>query len=410
MEAVLATIAAGKIPVDRLTTHRFPIERAADAYELITSGREPYLGVVLQYPEAPQRAVRRVELGRTSRARAGDTRISVIGAGNFARLVLLPALARVAGVSWRGICTAKGVTAEHTGRKYDFVFATTDTEEILRDPDTDAVIIAVRHHLHADLAIAALRAGKHVFVEKPLCIQPDELSTVEACVAEMGDRCPVLMVGFNRRFSQGLALLRAHFADVRPLSVSYRFATAELPAATWPHDPEVGGGRIVGEACHAIDTCVALVGSPPVRVFAESVAKLGGIETTDDRVFITLRHADGSVSSISYQAGGDRSGPAERIEVFGGGRTATLSDWNRIETWHQGRRRRASGGKDKGHAAELGAFVRACREGGPWPILWEHIYGTTWASLMAVRSLRTGYPIGIDEPLEAAADEPTETS
>jgi predicted dehydrogenase len=125
-------------------------------------------------------------------------------------------------------------------------------------------------------------------------------------------------------------------------------------------------------------------------------------------VFITLRHADRSVSSISYQAGGDRSGPAERIEVFGGGRTATLTDWNRIELWRDGRRRRASGGKDKGHGAELGAFVRACREGGPWPIPWEHIYGTTWASLMAVRSLRTGCPIGIHEPLEAAADEHTE--
>src|SRR5207244_1353450 len=188
---------------------------------------------------------------------------------------------------------------------------------------------------------------------------------------------PLLMVGFNRRFSAAVRELRHHFAGVEPLSVSYRFAPGELPPGSWPQDLEIGGGRIVGEACHPIDTCAAIVCSPPVRVFAESVAKVGAIRTTDDRVFITLRHANGSISSISYQAGGDRSGPTERIEVFGGGRTATVEGWDTVEMWAGNRRSRAPGHKDKGHANEFRAFVDACRSGGAWPIPWAHLYATT---------------------------------
>src|SRR5690606_22649485 len=148
---------------------------------------------------------------------------------------------------------------------------------------------------------------------------------------------------------------------VSPLSISYRFAPGAIPRSVWVQDEDVGGGRIVGEACHAIDTCTALAGSPPVRVYAESAGKVGGVETTDDRVMITLRHASGSISQISYQAGGDRAGPTERIEVFGGGRTGTVEGFGEIHLWSGGREKVVSGGKNKGHAAELETFVAACR-------------------------------------------------
>ncbi|MEW6735530.1 MAG: Gfo/Idh/MocA family oxidoreductase, partial [Acidobacteriota bacterium] len=246
---------------------------------------------------------------------------------------------------------------------------------------------------HAELVIAGLRAGKHVFVEKPLCINPAELAAIESCIEELGDHCPVLMVGFNRRFAPALSILQRHFAQTGPLSVSYRFATAQLPANSWTQDEDIGGGRIIGEACHAIDTCAALIGSPATRVYAESLAKVHGIETTDDRVFITLRHTDGSVSNISYQAGGDRAAAGERIEVYGGGHTGILDNWETIELWRDNSRTRERGGKDKGHAAELEKFLTICRNGGDWPISWEHIYGTSWASLAAVQSLREGLPI-----------------
>ena len=201
------------------------------------------------------------------------------------------------------------------------------------------------------------------------------------------------MVGFNRRFAPATAQVRAHFAGVLPLSVGFRFAPGVIPKDAWPQDEDVGGGRIVGEACHAIDTCTAIVGSPPVRVYAESVGNVGGVETTDDRVVITCRHANGALSTVSYQAGGDRAGPVERVEVFGGGRTAIIEEWDRIDLWKGSQVERARAGKDKGHAAELSAFVDACRQGGRWPIPWDQLYGVAWASLMAVASLRQGLPI-----------------
>src|SRR2546430_4786590 len=149
--------------------------------------------------------------------------------------------------------------------------------------DTAAVFLATRHDLHAELVIAALRAGKHVFVEKPLCIRAEELERIAACIEELGDHCPLLTVGFNRRFAPATKHVKEFFAGARPLSLSYRFSPGYIPSDHWTQDEEVGGGRIVGEACHAIDTCVAIAGSPPVKVYAESVAKSGGIETSDDR-------------------------------------------------------------------------------------------------------------------------------
>jgi predicted dehydrogenase/threonine dehydrogenase-like Zn-dependent dehydrogenase len=400
MEAVLDLMAAGKLPVDKLTTHRFHVDAAPAAYNLITTRCEAHLGVLLQYPTTDiSHRVRRLEL-RTRPVPSRALGVSVVGAGNFARLVMMPALAKYSDLTFRGICTGKGLNAVHTGAKYDFAFATTDVSEIISDEGTDAVVIATRHNLHADLVISALRAGKRVFVEKPLCITPIELERIADCLTGLGAAAPLLMVGFNRRFSPALRELTVHFAGVRPLSISYRFAPGTLPAESWPQDAEVGGGRIIGEACHAIDTCAALAGSPPVRVFAESVAKVGSLETTDDRVFITLRHANGSISSVSYQAGGDRSGPIERIEVFGGGRTGTVEGWDVIDLWSGNRHTRARGHREKGHADEFRAFVDACRSGGAWPISWEHIYATTWASHAAMQSLRTGSPIDLDGPLE----------
>ncbi len=394
MQAVLEMIEEGKLPVERLTSHRFPIDRAGEAYELITTGREPVMGIVLTYPEAAGPPKRRMELRAAASASRG-LGISMIGAGNFARLILMPVLSRMGGFELRGLVSAKGMNAVYSGDKLGFSYAATDLAEVLADDRTRAVLIATRHDLHAEMVIAALRAGKHVFVEKPLCIQAGELTAIQACVEELGDNCPMLMVGFNRRFAPATQILRKHFDGCEPLSVQFRFAPGAIPANAWPQDDEIGGGRIIGEACHAIDTCTALVGSPPIRVFAESVGKVGGVETTDDRVFISMRHANGAISSISYQAGGDRAGPSERIEIFGGGRTATMEGWDHIELWNDGRVARAKGGKDKGHSGELERFFTTCRSGGAWPIPWQELYGVTAASIAAVLSLRDGAPVEV---------------
>lgn len=390
MQAVLDTMAAGKLPVEKLTTHHFEIERATEAYELITSNKEPHLGIILQYPAPALQRVRRMELNpaRTSSGRLG---VSMIGAGNFAKLVLLPMLGNQQ-LEWRGLCTANGMSADHTGRKMDFFFVTTDMEEIFNDPQTQAVFVLTRHNMHADLVVRSLRAGKHVFVEKPLCTTAEDLAKITACVEELGENCPLLMVGFNRRFAPATADLQRFFAGNSPLTISYRFSPGYLPPDSWPQDPDSGGGRIIGEACHAIDTCVAITGSAPVKVYAESVAKPSSADTSDDSVFITLRHANGSVSNISYQAGGDRAFPPERIEVFGAQKVGLIDGWGHVELWSGGRRKRIQAKNDKGHRAELQSFLRACSEGGRWPIPWEHLRGTTWATLEALSSLREGGP------------------
>jgi predicted dehydrogenase/threonine dehydrogenase-like Zn-dependent dehydrogenase len=394
MQAVLDLISEGKLPVERLTSHRFPVDRAADAYELITARREPFLGIIFEYGRleydklAPLRHTTRLASRKPDHK--GQLGVSLIGAGNFARLVMLPALTEIGGMSWRGICTAKGITAENTGRRSGFEFATTDAAEIWNDAATSAVFIATRHNLHADFVIAALRAGKHVFVEKPLCITEEELERIAACIEDLGPECPILTVGFNRRFAPGTARLKAFFHHAAPLSITHRFAPPHIPPDHWTQDPEIGGGRIVGEACHAIDACVAIAGSPPVKVYAESAGMTGALQSSDDRVFITMRHANGSISSVSYQAGGDAAFPMERIEVIASGRSATLDGWREGQLWTQGRCEKFSAQKDRGHKAGFAAFLAACRDGGPWPIPWEDLHGVTWASLHAVRSLREG--------------------
>ncbi len=391
MEACLDLMAQGRLPVEKLTTHRFPIERAPEAYDLITTNREPYYGILIEYPGAIETPRRRIEL-RSRPATSGDLGVSWVGAGNFSRLIMMPLLARLGGLTLRGLCTAKGMSAVASGEKMGFAFATTNLEEILADARTQVVFVMTRHNLHAEQVIRALRAGKHVFVEKPLCIVPEELEAIRVTVEDLGAACPILTVGLNRRFAPATAIVRGHFAQVRPLNISYRFATAELPGSVWPQDQEIGGGRIVGEACHAIDTCVAIAGSEPVQVYAESVAH-AGLEVSDDRVTIVIRHDSGSSSTILYTAGGDRSGPTERIEVFGGGRTAVVEGWDRIDLWSNGKQLRQGGGKDKGHAAELQVFLEACRRGGEWPIPWRELLGVSWASLAAVKSLRQGFPV-----------------
>ena len=399
MLAVLETIQSGKLPVEKLTTHRFSIDRASEAYELVTTQKEPSIGIVLDYPRSQERPERRIDLHR--RAKADDSLgVSVIGAGNFARLILLPALGRAGSYTLRGLCTARGMNAVTTGNRYGFAFATTDADALFADRETNVVVIATRHDLHADLVVKALRAGKKVFVEKPLCIRPEELERIEACVAELGERCPLLMVGFNRRFAPATGHVRDHFRGVDTLSIHYRFASGFIPREAWPQDEDVGGGRILGEACHAIDACSAIAGSPPIRVYAESVGRLRGTETTDDRVAISLRHANGSLSTVAYEAGGDAAGPAERIEVFGGGRTAIVDEWNEVSLWRGGESKSVRGGKNKGHDEELRAFLDACRNGGEWPIAWAHLRGVAWASLMAVQSLREGVAFDASGELE----------
>ena len=315
-----------------------------------------------------------------------------MGAGAFARNVLLPEVRRRGDVRLAGVCTATGRSAQQAAERFGFALATTDPARVLDDPDTDAVFVATRHDSHAALAVAALRAGKHVFVEKPLCIREEDLAEVEAALKEAhrAGRDPFLTVGFNRRFSPHGRALRAGFGERgrTPLVVNYRVNAGAAPDHSWVQDPAVGGGRIVGEACHFVDFCGAVAGTEPVAVTATAVSGDRAGAVAPDSVVLAVEYACGSLASIQYLAGGHRDLPKERCEVFGGGRVALLDDFRATRFFGGGRGVR--GRQDKGFAAEVEAFFATCANGGPWPISWESIADTHRVCFAAVRSAKTG--------------------
>jgi predicted dehydrogenase/threonine dehydrogenase-like Zn-dependent dehydrogenase len=396
LQAVLDLMGRGKLDLRPLISHRFSIDEAPRAYDLIEAGQEPYLGVLLEFPHSQEESERRaVQLAAS--ARRDRPAVGVLGAGNFARLVLLPALRDCGRLRLASLCTAGGLSAVTSGRKLGFEQATTDEGEIFDNPEIDAVISITRHDLHARHVIRAIQAGKAIFVEKPLCLTEEELAQIEDALRESGDPAPLLMVGFNRRFSPAAAQVQKFFAEVvSPLSVSIRFNSGQIPAEHWLQNEDEGGGRIIGEACHGIDLATFLVGSPPVRVFAESIADSRADAIHDDQCFITLRHANGSISSVAYLAGGDKSFPKERVEVIGAGRIAIIDDFRSVTTCQNGRTKRTRlGSQDKGHRAEIAAFAEALADGAPAPISWLDLRAVTRASILAVRSLREGLPLDV---------------
>jgi predicted dehydrogenase/threonine dehydrogenase-like Zn-dependent dehydrogenase len=396
MQAILDLMAAGRLDVASLITHRFKIAEAEAAYHLIESGTEPYLGIALEYPEvAPER--RQPRLTWKTIPASGTVGVGCLGAGGFARMVLLPAILKTPGLYPRVLCSGRGLSAASSGEGMGFDAVTADEDEVFGDPQVQVVFAITQHDQHARQVVQSLKAGKHVFVEKPLALTVEELVAIEQALLDGPDPRPLLMVGFNRRFAPASRTVKEFFVSVdQPLTISIRFNAGAIPAEHWTQKEEVGGGRIIGEACHAIDLATFLTGSPPVRVFAESIGGPHAPPITDDQCFITLRHANGSISNIGYLAGGDKAFPKERVEVLGGGRLAVIEDFSEVITSVNGKTKRARAwSQDKGHRTEIEAFATALTKGGPAPISWEELRGVSLASILAVRSIREGVPFEI---------------
>lgn len=396
ISAVLEQMSKGNLPVEKLTTHRFPIDQAPQAYALIESGTDA-VGIVLSYPElTPKRSVP-LDLPSTAKPK-GAQRLgcSVIGAGNFASATLIPTFAKHSQVHLRGLVSAGGLSARSLGRNHGFAFAATNMSEALADPDTDVIVIATRHDEHTPMALAALRAGKAVFLEKPLAINQEQLEDWKAFLEDAGDDVPVWMVGFNRRFSPLVEEMRRAFEPIQePKTVSIRFNAGQIPSDHWIHDPEIGGGRIIGEACHAIDLATYLIGSPPEKVYAEAAYPCSR-KVTDDSVLLTMRHEDGSVSSIHYTADGNRTAGKERVEMYGGQTTAWIDDFRKLWIYPPGKKPvvRKLFSQQKGYAEEVDAFIRAVRVGKP-PIPYRDLLAVAATSLRAVQSLRMEMPLEV---------------
>src|SRR6266852_3919626 len=396
IEAFLHLLADGRIDVGPLTTHRFSLDETESAYRLITGElNEPYLGVILQY-DTERELEPRIQLAARqtqSAAPAPSVRVGLIGAGNYARAMLLPNF-KTAGAEFHSIATASGVSARQVGERFGFRNCVSGADEVLTNDEINLVVIATRHDSHAELVRRALDRGRNVFVEKPVALNDEELDKVIAAATPSNGQ---LMVGFNRRFSPLARAAQEFFKDRQtPLSINYRVNAGRVPPDHWAQHPREGGGRIVGEVCHFIDFIQFMTGSLVTRVYAESIASRNQEITNEDSVFITLRFADGSNGSIAYVAEGDKALPKERIEIFGAGKSFVIDDFRSGFAYQDGREKKTKlREQDKGQEDEVGAVCAVVLEGKPAPISLEDLATTTRATFRILESLRTGLPVGV---------------
>lgn len=391
MQAFLQLLAEKKISLSNITTHIFPIEQGEEAYKLITGERkERYIGILLDYGEFQEKSVHTERLapqrnGVPAHAKANPKRIGFIGAGSFATGYLIPNLKNIDGVELVTVCNATGITAESVKQTFGFKRATSNVEDVLSDETIGTVFIATRHNTHAELVLKALQAEKHVFVEKPLAIDEGSLMRI----VEEAQKRPHLkvMTGFNRRFSQPVVTMRSYFkALLEPISVQYRVNAGPLPPDHWTQDPEEGGGRLIGEVCHFIDTIQYLTGSEPVRVYAEMLPT-----KVRENLLITIRLANGSVGTIQYLCNGDKLYPKERIEIFGGNRIAIMENFKTVTLSEQGATRVREFNGGKGHREEVEAFI-ASLESEVAPIALYSQVLTTLSTFRINQSINTGLP------------------
>ncbi len=379
-----------RLDVGALITHRFAFDDAESAYRLVTGGGEPHLGVVLGYGDRPPAEAK---IFPATKAPAGRCVMGVIGAGNFARTVLLPELVRLPNVEFRTLCTQRGQTAEHGQQTFGFANATTDVDLVLNDPAINAVLVATRHGNHAEMTARVLEAGKSVLVEKPLALDREQLNRV--ITARQGSP-GFFTVGFNRRFAPLTLKARAHLArHPGPKVLMLRVNAGALPAESWVNAAEEGGGRILGELCHFMDLARTLAGSPIATVQAESAAVTHG---GCDDLSVTLTFKDGSLATIVYTAQGDTAHSKERFECFAGGTVVVIDNFLTLSITQGGRTRtEKSMGQDKGHRAELDTFTHAVATGGPAPADEAELIETSLATIAVLESLRDGRRISLED-------------
>lgn len=398
IEAFLDLVAEGRVNVERLITHRFSIDEGERAYQLISGEvKEPYLGVLLNY-DTERELPTRIETGKAAarqRAAAPESvRLGLIGAGGYAKSMLLPNF-KTSGAEFRAIATASGVSARDIGERYGFAYCASGADEIINDEGVNLIVIATRHDTHAPLARRALERGRHVFVEKPLAMNDEELESVLHAAAASDGK---LMVGFNRRFSPHARAARDFFAGRQsPLSISYRINAGRIPRESWIQDAREGGGRIIGEVCHFIDLMQFLTGAITTRVYAESITSRNEQIVDEDSVFITLKFSDGSNGSIAYLSEGDKVLAKERVEIFGEGKAFVLDDFRSVMMYRGGREETSRlRNQDKGQPDEVRAVCAVVRGGADAPITLDDLAATTRATFRIRESLRTGQPVAVE--------------
>jgi predicted dehydrogenase/threonine dehydrogenase-like Zn-dependent dehydrogenase len=392
-EAVLDMMSDGRIDVKPLISHRFAIESAEAAYELVGGGA-PSLGILLEYPAPSAKSDAEIRKPSVTLPRGNvpaptkvATSIGFIGSGNYATGVLIPAF-KDAGARLRTVASSGGVSGVHAGRKFGFESTTTDTDGVFRDPEVNAIIISTRHDSHASMVCQALRAGKHVFVEKPIALKLDELREIEAAYAEASAKgvAPIVMVGFNRRFAPQVVKMKQLMAGARGPKAFVMTANAgAIPAEHWTQDRDVGGGRIVGEGCHFIDLIRFLAGEPITAIRANAMDAASG-----DTVSVEMNFADGSIGTVHYFANGSKAFPKERLEVFAQGRVLQLDNFRRLTGFGWPKFSKMNlWSQNKGQKACAAAFVDAVAARSASPIPFDELIEVARATIEAADLART---------------------
>jgi len=383
-EAFLGLIDEGKITPKDILTHRFDFNDAMDAYDLLEGKvKEKYLGIVLEYKNEINLDEHKI-VKRSDKVVSSDkVNVGLIGAGNFTKSVILPNLAKVGGFELVGLCTATGVSAQGTGKKYDFKYITTNSDEIYANSEINTVFVTTQHNDHASKVIKAIENSKHCFVEKPLCIYEEELEAIN----KVYDGKSILQVGFNRRFSPMIEKMKSKLKG--QVSINYRVNAGIIPKDVWIQDRTIGGGRIVGEVCHFIDTCSYLIGSDVISVYASTLQKDDQSIPDEDNVNIILNYTNGSTATIGYFAYGDGAMSKEYIEAFGNGISMQLNDFRELLVFNNGKTEKTkSANQDKGFVNEFKAFKESVNSGKP-AISFESIYNTTKTTFKILESIRS---------------------
>ena len=376
MEAFIDLLKNKKVRLEKLLTHVFDFNNSPDAYQMIIDKSEPFIGVVLKY-DVNRKLNNSVQL-RQEKFDAKEVNIGLIGAGTFAQNFLLPAMKGL--VHFAGIATARGISARNIANKYGFNYCAGNADELFTDKNINTVFIATRHDSHAEYVLKGLKNGKNVFVEKPLCLNENELTSIRNEVVKSGVR---LMVGFNRRFAPHVQKIKSRFNSDQPVAIHYRVNAGMIAPDHWVHDASMGGGRITGELCHFIDLCMYFAGS---KITGVSGYVMNDSAKLNDTLTVNLRFANGSVANVSYFSNGNKNVDKEYFEVFGNGIVARSDDFKTL-TISGKSENKFSSAQDKGHKNEIESFLHAVKSGAPAPIPFDEIVLSTLATFKVIESI-----------------------
>ena len=391
MQAFQELIYSNKVNVNYLTTHVFKFEDAPAAYDMLIARTEPFLGILIEYDIGKKLKQKKIEVTKVLEKKHDLQRVSIgfIGAGSYAQGFLLPNIPKNSRVSLKGVMTSKGVSSRSVAERFGFEFCTSVEKDILENKEINTVFIATRHDSHAHYVLEAIKAGKHVFAEKPLCLTPDQLHEISDLLTNSPERYndQVLMVGYNRRFAPLTQIIKNKFSK-GPMAIVYRINAGMIPIDSWIHDSEIGGGRVIGEICHFIDFLTYITGSSPISVYAASMKNDSAF---DDILNVSLSYKDGSIGTICYFSNGDKSLPKERAEIYADGCSAVLDDFKTLTIYANNKKKvRKLFNQDKGQKTEVEQFIKAILNGKRGLIPFDEIVNTSLVTFRIVESIRTG--------------------